>query len=149
MIRVPILGLIVGILAGCALPVSSANKANQAVPNQAVLFTTGEALCAGEVGEIYFPENETTLSPAAFRVIGNAARTVSSCVTRKIYLIPVHGNDLAGGTSDMNLARAEVVKAQMSSLGVNPNRFTIVAEGPLLARVPSAPIARVMIVVTR
>lgn len=123
------------ILSGCA----SVQLANQPP------ITMGDAVCEREATQIYFADQDDTLSIMAAQVVSRLSNKLARCTSRKVILVAVSGNDGAAATAIVATNRTKVVRDILISQGLNPSRIIATTDGSLVNAIPRGPIGGVVV----
>lgn len=108
-------------------------------------FDPGNNICAGQSLQIYFGQDESTLSPVVGEAVSLIADAHATCRTRTVQLISVTGNDTAASPQSRLQARGVLVQELLTSRGVPVGKTVVISSGPVAKRIPGAPIARVVV----
>ena len=139
MSRAPSLTIVVLLLANCSsLP---------SVP--APLLIMGDAVCSREATQIYFSNQDDTLSSMAAQVISELSNKLARCTDRKVLLVAISGNDGAPATSLVAANRIKVVGDILISQGLNPARINAITTGPIVGSVPRGPVGGIVVMTKR
>jgi outer membrane protein OmpA-like peptidoglycan-associated protein len=107
-------------------------------------FDPGNNICAGQSLQIYFGQDEGTLSPVVGEAISQIVDAHATCPSRTVQLVSVSGNDTAGSPQERLQARGVLVQELLTSRGIPPGKIVVITSGAATKRIPPAPIARVV-----
>jgi outer membrane protein OmpA-like peptidoglycan-associated protein len=137
----PVLLALTGLmLVGCA---------SVTMPRPQAKVKIGNALCGREATQIYFGNQDDTLSPAAADVLDSLIPKLNRCARRKVMLVAVSGDDGAPAGEALGANRARIVSDRLINAGLNPARINVATGGRLVEAMPKAPIGGVMIMTQR